>query len=240
MGLNKNTVNCCCVLRGHRTLYEYCGGDHEIENMAVLCLERTLSFHKWYFETIGKRTFGFLFEDGCVYFAIADEDVENHGVLRFLEHMRDEFRNVTRKGLRISFSGMSLIGVEEQLVPVIRRLITSMEQVSSSGNEWKAEVPLSDHAGLSPSPSNANAQLEAAGSTKAPLLRKPSKQEKMNKDHLIAAEDSKLEEHRKSTDRGVKIDSTAADSINQNRASSLITLLKDLVSTRIRPGYEHP
>ncbi|KAK8622326.1 hypothetical protein V6N13_117248 [Hibiscus sabdariffa] len=172
MGLNKNTVNCCCVSRGHRTLYEYCGGDHEIENMAVLCLERTLSFHKWYFETIGKRTFGFLFEDGCVYFAIADEDVENHG--------------------------------------------------------------------LSPSPSNANAQLEAAGSTKAPLLRKPSKQEKMNKDHLIAAEDSELEEHRKSTDRGVKIDSTAADSINQNRASSLITLQKNLVSTRIRPGYEHP
>ncbi|KAK8527801.1 hypothetical protein V6N12_055000 [Hibiscus sabdariffa] len=115
---------------GNRAIYEYSGGDHEIENMAALCLERTPSFHKWFLEKI--------------------------------EHMRDEFRNVTMKGLRISFS------------------------VAMSGK--------------------LRAQLEAADSTKAPLLRKPSKQEKKNKDHVIAAKDIELEEHRKSTDRGVNID----------------------------------
>ncbi|GMJ05571.1 hypothetical protein like AT4G10170 [Hibiscus trionum] len=236
MGSIRNTVRYCCVSKSNRTLYEYSGGDHEIEQMAALCLERTPSFHKWYFETIGKKTFGFLFEDGCVYFAIADEAVENHGLLRFLEHLRDEFGNVTRKGLRSSTSSMSSMGVNVQLMPVIRRLITSLEQVSSCDNDWKAEVPVPDHAGLSPSTSNAKSQLEAASSTKAPLLRKPSKQEKKDKDHVLAVRDIELEEHRKSTDRGVNINSTALDSNNQNGASLSITLQKDLGSTRIRPG----
>ncbi|KAE8703127.1 Detected protein of confused Function [Hibiscus syriacus] len=239
MGSIQNTVHYCCVSKGNRTLYEYSGGDHEIEKIAALCLERTPSFHKWYFETVGKKTFGFLFEDGCVYFAIADEAVENHGVLRFLEHMRDEFRNVSRKGSRSSFSSMNSMGVEEQLVPVIRHLITSLEQVSSNGNDWKAEVTLSDYAGLSPSPSNANAQLKAASSTKAPLLGKQSKHEKKNKDHVLVVRDIELEEHRKSTDRGVKIDPTALDSNNQNGSSSSITLQKDLGSTRTRPGSQN-
>ncbi|KAK8648032.1 hypothetical protein V6N13_128794 [Hibiscus sabdariffa] len=239
MGSIHNTVQYFCVSKGNRILYEYSGGDHEIEKMAALCLERTPSFHKWYFETIGKQTFGFLFEDGCAYFAIADEAVENHGVLRFLEHMRDEFRNVTRKGSRSSFSSMSSTGIEEQLVPVIRRLITSLEQVSNSGNDWKAEIPLSNYSGLSPSPSNANAQHQAASSTKAPLLGKPSKQVKKNKDHVIAVRDIELEEHRKSTERAVRTDPTALDSNNQNGASSSITLQKDLGSTRIRPGSQN-
>ncbi|KAE8662285.1 Detected protein of confused Function [Hibiscus syriacus] len=231
MGSIRNTVQYCCVSKDDRILYEYSVGDHEVERMAALCLERIPSFHKWYFETIGKQTFGFLFEDGCVYFAIADDAVENHGVLRFLEHIRDEFRNVTRKGSRSSFSSMSSMGVEEQLVPVIRSLIASLEQVSDSGNDWKTEIPSS--------PSNANAQLEAVSSTKSPLLGKPSKQEKKNKDRVIAVRDIELEEPRKSTDRGVKTDPTALDSNNQNGASSSNTLPKDLDSTRIRPGSQN-
>ncbi|XVF67274.1 hypothetical protein PTKIN_Ptkin10aG0107500 [Pterospermum kingtungense] len=234
MGSIQNTVHYCCVSKCNRTLYEYSGGDHEIEKLAGLCLERTPPFHKWYFETTGKKTFGFLIEDGYVYFTIVDEGLENHGVLQFLGHMRDEFKYVTRKGSRSSFSGMSSTGIQEQLVPVIRRLITSLEHVSNGGNDWKAEAP-SDHAGLSPSPSNANAQLEAASSTKAPLLGKSSKQEKKKmKDHVIAVRDIELEEHRKSTDRGVKVESTALDSNNQNGASSSISLQKDSASMRIR------
>ncbi|KAE8679991.1 Detected protein of confused Function [Hibiscus syriacus] len=126
---------------------------------------------------------------------------------------------------------MSSMGVEEQLVPVIQRLIASLEQVSNSGNYWKTEIPSS--------PSNANAQLEAPSSTKAPLLGKPSKQEKKNKDHVIAVRDIELEEHRKSTDRGVKTDPAALDSNNQNGASSSNILQKDLDSTRIRPGSQN-
>ncbi|XVF01509.1 hypothetical protein REPUB_Repub04eG0094900 [Reevesia pubescens] len=240
MGSIQNTVHYCCVSKGNRRLYEYSGGDHKIENLAALCLERIPSFHKWYFETIGKKTFGFLIEGGFVYFTIVDEGLENRGVLQFLEHLGDEFKNVARKGLRGSFSGMSSIGVQEQLVPVIRRLITSLEHVSHNGNDWKAETSSSDHVGLSPSPSNANAQPEAASSTKAPLLGKSSKQEKKKlKDHVIAVRDIELEEHRISTDRGVKVDSTALDSNNQNGASSSISLQKDLGSTRIRSSTQN-
>ncbi|KAJ6884475.1 hypothetical protein NC652_031475 [Populus alba x Populus x berolinensis] len=49
-----NTVHYCCVAKGNRTLYVYSGADIEIENVAALCLERPPSYHKWYFETIGK------------------------------------------------------------------------------------------------------------------------------------------------------------------------------------------
>ncbi|OMO85239.1 hypothetical protein CCACVL1_10333 [Corchorus capsularis] len=239
MGSIQNTVHYCCVSKGNRTLYEYSGGDREIENLAALCLERTPPFHRWYFETIGKRTFGFLIEDGYVYFTIVDEGLENRGVLQFLEHMRDEFRSVAKKGSRGSFSGMSSIGVQEQLVPVIRRLITSLEHVSRGGDDWKAETNSSE-AGPSPSPSSANAQLEAASSTKAPLLGKSSKQEKKKlKDHVIAVRDIELEEHRKSTDRGVKVDPTAMDPNNQNGASSSISLQKDLGSMRIRTSSQN-
>ncbi|XWS68236.1 hypothetical protein CRYUN_Cryun04dG0073200 [Craigia yunnanensis] len=240
MGSIQNTVHYCCVSKGNRTLYEYSGGDHEIENLASLCLERTPPFHKWYFETIGKKTFRFLIEDGYVYFTIVDEGLENHCVLQFLEHMRDEFKNVARKGSRGSFSGMSSIGIQEQLVPVIPRLITSLEHVSYSGNYLKAQTPSSDHTGVSPSPSNANVQLEAASSTKAPLLGKFSKQEKKNlKDHVIAVRDTELEEHRESTDRGVKVDSAALDSNNQNGASSSVSLQRDSGSMRIRTGSQN-
>ena len=109
MGSIQNTVHYCCVSKGNRTLYEYSGGDHEIENLASLCLERTPPFHKWYFETIGKKTFGFLIEDAYVYLTIVDEGLKNRGVLQFLERMRDEFKNVARKVSRGSFSGMSSI-----------------------------------------------------------------------------------------------------------------------------------
>lgn len=234
MGSIQNTVHYCSVSRGNRTLYVYSGGDHEIENLATLCLERTPPFHKWYFETIGKRIYGFLIEDGYAYFMIADEGLGNRGALQFLEHLRDEFKKVAKKGSRGSFSGMNAIGVQEQLVPVIRRLITSLENVSQSRDDWKAETPLSDRVGLSPSPNNANGQTEVATSTKAPLLGKPGKQEKKKaKDHVIAMRDVELEEHRKSTDR-VKFDSAALESNSQNGAGSSISLQKDLGSMRIR------
>ncbi|KAF2297246.1 hypothetical protein GH714_019952 [Hevea brasiliensis] len=94
MGSIQNTVHYCCVFRGNRNLYVYSGGDDEIENLAALSLERIPAYHKWYFETIGKRTFGFLIEDGYVYFIIVDEGLGNSAVLHFLEHVRDEFKKM--------------------------------------------------------------------------------------------------------------------------------------------------
>ncbi|XP_015576378.1 phytolongin Phyl1.1 [Ricinus communis] len=239
MGSIQNTVHYCCVSRGNRTLYVYSGGDHEIENLAALSLECTPAYHKWYFETMGKRTFGFLIEDGYVYFTIVDEGLGNAVVLHFLEHVRDEFKNAAKKGSRGSFSGLSSINVQEQLVPVVRRLITSLEHVSESGNDWKTETSSSENMGLSPSPSDANGLIEIHTSTKAPLLGKSNKQEKKkSKDHVIVMRDIELEEHRKSTDRGVRVDSTSLDSNNQGGVASAMSLQKDMGSMRIRSSAQ--
>lgn len=237
----QNTVHYCSVSKGNKILYVYSGGDHEIEKLAALCLEKTPQFHKWYFETVDKRTFGFLMEEGYVYFVIVDEGPGNAGVLEFLEHLREEFRTAARKGLRGSFSGLSAVGVQEQLVPVIRQLITTLENVARSRNNWNAETSLSDNVGLSPSPSNVNGQIEAVSSTKAPLLGKSSKQDKKKaKDHVISMRDVELEENRKSTDKGVKVDPTASlDSSNQNGADSSISLQKDMGSMRIRSSSQN-
>ncbi|XP_041004302.1 phytolongin Phyl1.1-like [Juglans microcarpa x Juglans regia] len=235
----QNTVYYCCIYRGNRILYTYSGGDHEIENLAVLCLERTPPFHRWYFETMCKKTFGFLMEDGYVYFTIVDEGLGNSGVLRFLEHVRDEFKKVARKGSRGSFSSMSSIGLQEQLVPVIRRLITILENVSQGGSDWTGETRSSLHVGLSPSSHNVNGQIETVSSTKAPLLGKSSKQDKKKvKDHVIGMRDMELEENRRSTDRGVKADLESLDSHNQGGAGSSVSLQKDMGSMRIRSGSQ--
>lgn len=239
MGSIQNTVHYCSVSKGNRILYAYSGGDHETDNLAALCLERTPQFHKWYFETVGKRTYGFLIEDGYVYFMIVDEGLGNPGVLQFLEHLREEFKSAARKGSRGSFSGMNSIGVQEQLVPVIRQLITTLENVAQSRNNWNAETSLPDNVGLSPSPSNVNGQIEVASSTKAPLLGKSSKQDKKKaKDLVIAVRDVELEENRKSTDRGVRVDPATMDSSNQNGAGSSISLQKDMGSMRIRSSSQ--
>lgn len=240
MGSFENTVYYCCVSKGNRILYAYGGGGHEIENLAALCLERAPPFHKWYFQTMGKKTFGFLMEDGHVYFAIVDEGLGNPGVLQFLEHMRDEFKKVARKDSRGSPSSFNSLHIQDQLVPIIHRLISSLEHVSQTSNNWIAESPLPHHVGLSPSPSDANGQMEAASSTKAPLLGKFSKQEKKKKmkDPVIAMRDIELEEHRKSTDRGIKIDSGNSDSNSQGGVGSSISLQKDLGSIRIRSGSQ--
>ncbi|GLU16303.1 hypothetical protein SLE2022_327420 [Rubroshorea leprosula] len=240
MGSIQDTVHYCCVSRGGRILYAYSRGDHEIEALAALCLERTPPFHKWYFETIGRKTFGFLIEDGCVYFTIVGKGLANLNVLQFLEHVRDEFKKVGKRGFRGSFSNMNLSTVQEQLMPVIRNLIASLEHVSQSDSDWKAKTPSLDHLGLSPSPSDVNAQIDAASSTMVPLLGKPSKQEKKKqKEHSIAVRDIELEEHRKSTERGVRADLGPLDSINHNEAGSSISLDKDFGSTRVRSGPQN-
>lgn len=235
----QNKVYYCCVSKGNRILYAYSGGDHEIENIAALCVERAPPFHRWYFETIAKRTYGFLMEDGYVYFTIVDEGLGNSGVLRFLEHVRDEFKNLARKGSRGSLSNMNSIYIQEKLVPVIRHLITSLENVSDNSSNWRNETSSSFQVGLSPSPSNLNGQIEGASSTKAPLLGKSSKQDKKKaKDHVIAMRDVELEENRKSTERGAKVDSGNMDCNSQGGAGASFALQKDLGSMRMRSGSQ--
>lgn len=173
MGSVRKAVYYCSVSKGGQLIYAYNGGDHEIENLAALCLERVPPFHKWYFQTMAKKTFGFLMEgDGYVYFAIVDEGLGNAKVLRFLEQLRDEFRKVSKRGSCWTVSNLNSLCLQGELVPVIS--------------------PCNNYPG----------QIEAGASANALLLGKQSRQgkRKMN-DHVIAMRDAELEEDRKSTER---------------------------------------
>ncbi|KAK4365685.1 hypothetical protein RND71_013565 [Anisodus tanguticus] len=109
MGSVRKALYYCSVSKGGQLLYAYNGGDHEIKNLAALCLERIPSFHKWYFQTMAKKTFGFLMEgEGYVYFAIVDEGLGNAEVLKFLQQLKDEFRKLAKKGWR--FDNALLLG----------------------------------------------------------------------------------------------------------------------------------
>ncbi|KAJ6757781.1 PHYTOLONGIN PHYL1.2 [Salix koriyanagi] len=199
-----NTVHYCCIAKGNRTLYVYSGADHAIENVAALCLERPPSYHKWYFETTAKKTFGFFIEDGFVYFTIVDEGLGNPGVLQFLEHVRDEFK--------------------KSMSPAMVGLVRVLHLTPYASLHHLLML---------------NGQIEVVNSTKAPLLGKSNKQDKRkSKDHVISIRDIELEEHRKSTDRGAKLDSAALDSTNQAGAGSSISLQKDLGSMRIRTSSQ--
>ena len=79
-------------------------------------------------------------EDGYVYFTIVDKGLGNPVVLWFLEHVRDEFKKLARKGSRGILPNMNSIYIQEKLVPVIRGLITSLESVSHGGSNWRDET----------------------------------------------------------------------------------------------------
>ncbi|KAI8542599.1 hypothetical protein RHMOL_Rhmol08G0150200 [Rhododendron molle] len=243
----QKTVQYCCVSKDGRILYAHRSGDQEIEKLAALCLERTPPYHKWYFQTMGKKTFGFLAEDGYVYFAIVQEGVGNSGVLRFLEQVRDEVRKLSNRSfLSRNKSSLRSLCIQEQLAPFVYQLITSLEHVSQTAcNEWPAEASSPHHAKLSPSLTyDANGQVEAAASSKLPLLvstsnkqEKKKKKKMMMKDHVIAMRDIELEEHHTSTDRGVvKVDTGTLESDCQSGVASTVPLHKDLALMRTRSG----
>uniref|UniRef100_A0A2P2JFC6 Longin domain-containing protein n=1 Tax=Rhizophora mucronata TaxID=61149 RepID=A0A2P2JFC6_RHIMU len=239
MGSIQNIVHYCCVSKGNRTLYLYSGKDREIERLAALVLENIPPYHKWYFETLRKKTFGFLMEDGCVYFTIVDEGLGSMSVLEFLEHLKEEFKKLAKKGLRGSFSGINSINVQEQLVPAIRHLITSFECMPQSDSNWNAKTSSSNNVSLCSSLTNVNEQIDVGSSTKAPLLGRSNKSEKKkSRDHVIPVRDIEVEEHKKSTDREVSI--TISDSNSQGgAAASPISLQKDLGSMRIRSSSQN-
>ncbi|KAJ0233186.1 Phytolongin [Hirschfeldia incana] len=193
MGLIKNTVHYCCVSRDNQILYAYNGGDQSNESLAGLCLEKTPPFHAWYFESVGKRRFGFLIGDGFVYFAIVDEALGKLSVLKFLEHLRDEFKKAARKNCRGSFTAViGSVNVDDHLVPVVSKLIASLERVAAAetaNNDLKT--------------SNSNLAEQSESSTKAPLLGKSNKQEKKRggKDHVVSVRGVELDQHRSSNER---------------------------------------
>eukprot|EP00262_Sarcandra_glabra_P019447 TRINITY_DN7331_c0_g1_i1.p1 TRINITY_DN7331_c0_g1~~TRINITY_DN7331_c0_g1_i1.p1 ORF type:complete len:279 (-),score=41.59 TRINITY_DN7331_c0_g1_i1:137-973(-) len=229
-GSIQNTVYYCCVSKGNRVLYSYSNEDHEIENVAALCLERTPSYHIYYFHTARRRIFGFLMEDGCVYFAIADEGLGNSGVLRFLQHVKDGFKKAFKHGSLGSLVGLSSACLQEELVHVIRRLVSSLENVSRADDDRAAERSL-HHPG-SMQVGSSDGQIDAVVmSTEAPLLCRPSKHEKKKKmkDRVVESRDIILEEP---TDSGIRIDIDTET--NQGGGVSGISLQKSSSSVRTR------
>lgn len=107
----------CCIAKGKRILYSYNSKGLELEALAALCLENSPPFHRWYFHTIGTRTFGYLMEGGCTYFAIVDPSLGTLEILQFLKHMRDGFKRVSMNG----FHG--------EVVPIIQQLISSLQRM---------------------------------------------------------------------------------------------------------------
>ncbi|XP_042493047.1 phytolongin Phyl1.1-like [Macadamia integrifolia] len=235
MGSIQNMVFYCCVAKGNRILYAYSCGDPEIDKLAVLCLEKAPAFHTWYFQSVRKKTYGFLMEDGYVYFSIVDESLGNPGTLQFLKHVRDEFKKAAKSSSRGSISGSNSVRLQEQLVPVIRHLINSLGKVSKpqSDGGGMPEIPSSQHPGPSPSPESG--QTEVATSTKAPLLGKFSKQEKKKmKDRVIEVRDNTSEEHRKSTDREMKDYASTIESDNHGVVVSSMSVQKGSSSTDLQ------
>lgn len=196
MGSIQKTVYYCSVSKGGQLLYAYNNGeDLEIENLAALCLERIPPFHKWYFQTMAKKIFGFLIEvDEHVYFAIVDEGLGNVEVLRFLEQLRDEFRKLSKKGSCWTMSNLNSLCLQEKSIPVI--------------------LPYR----------NVNGQIEGCALTKVLLLGKPSRQEKKKKkDHVIAMRDNEVEEEQKSTEQ-VMVDSAVPPILSQKELSLVRTI----------------
>lgn len=168
----------CSVSKAGKVLYSYNGGDRELETLAALCLENAPNFHSWYSHTVGNRTFGFLMDEGCIYFAIVDPCDSSASVHRFLQLIRDGFKKNSKNGL------------QDELFPIIRHLMASLESVNNpvvSAEERSLEVWVS---------------IDASPSTKAPLLGKHDKKGKM-KERVVEVRDSE-EEH---VDR-VRIDSS--------------------------------
>ncbi|XP_018624166.1 phytolongin Phyl1.1-like [Nicotiana tomentosiformis] len=195
MGSIQKTVYYCSVSKGGQLLYAYNNGeDLEIENLAALCLERIPPFHKWYFQTMAKKTFGFLIEvDEYVYFAIVDEGLGHAEVLKFLEQLKDEFRKLANMGSCWTMSNLNSICLQEKSIPVI--------------------LPCR----------NVNGEIEGSASTKVLLLGKPSRQEKKKKkDYAIAIRDTELEEQQKSTEQ--VIDSVVSPITSQKELSLVRTI----------------
>lgn len=165
MGSSVDNTVYCCVAKGNKILYAYNSKGIELECLAALCLENAPAFHRWYFHSVGTKTFGFLMADGYTYFAIIDPSVGNLAILRFLEHIQESFKKVAKNGFH------------DELVPVIRRLIASLENMPRSAFSLDE-----NYEGNSPSTS-----------TKAPLLGKSIEKHhdrKKTKDKAVQRDDA--------------------------------------------------
>jgi hypothetical protein len=166
MGSSAMDTVYCCIAKGNQILYtcdnlnsnsnfNSSSNSHsqELESLVLLCLENAPAHHNHFFHTVGTRTFGYIMADGLTYFAIVDPSVGNLGILNFLQQVRDGYRNSMRNG------------VKDSLVPVIKRLIVSLDNMPRS-TFFNHEIPES---GTS----------DGSTSSKVPLLGKNKSRKKL-------------------------------------------------------------
>lgn len=110
----------CCFARGRKILYQYNRNGPEIESLAALCLDQTPPYHKWFFHTVGTRTYGYLISDNCTYFAIVEPTMGSIVLHDFLNRVRQVFISVSKRNL------------ESTLAPVIARFAESLEQMQGN------------------------------------------------------------------------------------------------------------
>ncbi|XP_047324589.1 phytolongin Phyl1.1-like [Impatiens glandulifera] len=135
----QNTVYYCCIVKEDQIMYTYSNGNSEIESLAELCLEKMIPpFHKWYFQTMNQKIFGFFKEDKFVYFAILDESLGNSGVYKFLKTVNDEFRKAIQNSSRRNMTDLNALALQEQFLPVIHRLIVSLDKTAN----FSMEMPM--------------------------------------------------------------------------------------------------
>ncbi|KAL0917732.1 hypothetical protein M5K25_012818 [Dendrobium thyrsiflorum] len=116
-----NNIIFCSISRGNRILYTH-GGDGELEALSAAALECAPPFHSRYSHTAGDRTFAYLIDDdGHTYFVITNSLAGSAAAHRILDLMRDSFHRASKNG------------VHDEVIPVVRRLIASLETLSRGG-----------------------------------------------------------------------------------------------------------
>ncbi|XP_031473539.1 phytolongin Phyl1.1-like [Nymphaea colorata] len=236
MGSIPKTVYYCCVSKGTKVLAAYSLGDPQIERWAALCLENAPPFHACYFQTVLNRIFAFVMEDEHIYFAIADEGLGKSGVKEFMEHVRDNYKKVLKNGAKGSLRLTSFC-IREELAPVLRRLISSLETVQRVNHDRLKDPFLnectrahSDGLFYDGHMNGLDGKTNSQTSTEAPLLGKACKYEKLSKEFEEVREERE-EARDKAVDRGHRID--VADANKNGNGSSAFSLQQN-ANSRVR------
>lgn len=124
----------CAISKGNRILFSH-SLDRNLESLAFAALQAAPPFHSYYSHTDGDRTFAFLFgDDGNTYFAIAEPSTS---VIRFLELMRDGFRNSVNKDLIPVFhNSQSSPLMKTAEAPLLTRSRSDNEGRGAPGEMW--------------------------------------------------------------------------------------------------------
>ncbi|OVA14717.1 hypothetical protein BVC80_1819g34 [Macleaya cordata] len=174
-----NLILYACVSKGTMILAELTFGDHDLETLALQCLEKTPTLHVTFSQTTANRTYSFLIDDPFVYFAIFKKDnCESDQGLQFLELVKDSFINKIlnkNKNKNKSINDLTPHCFHEEFDPIFRGLI-------STESDELSPINLSPYA-FSRDSRNGSLDSRSSGNkvSSTPLLGRSSRWGKNNK-----------------------------------------------------------